>query len=239
MRPLRVMLMLSLSVVPIADALATDSFTVGQWDLASAVNGGFPDTDGHSFDTVENPFNDSHAVAVGDSTAAASYDFAWAAEFGRFLIEGTHQAEDVGFSSTTGGWLLFYATEPVTYDIDIAYTYDLPGGALRGGFTYNLLDTDTLDSFSVGSYHDDTWTAGPVSGTLAIQASGMLPAGHPYAFTYKMELDSYGNSGYLATGSGHVDLTLTAVPEPTSLGPLAILALIARRRRSGWRYAVR
>ncbi len=214
-------------------------FTIEEWSLRVSIVGPYPDVVGDSITEVTSPFLTSHSVTLEPSLASASYNLAWSDTFGRFLIEGSHQAEDMRFSSTTSGLMYFETTVDVLFDIDIAYTYDLPGGQMSGGFTYNLLDPETHENFAGGSHHDDTWTAGPVSGTLTAQASGILPAGREYAFTYKMELDTSSFTGLLATGSGHVDLTLTAVPEPASLAPLAILALIARRRRSGWRCAVR
>ncbi len=206
------------------------SFTVTDWRLATGVEGG-PGYDWDLSLVVENDFQESHYASAGNSTAASTFDCAWNDTFGRFLIEGIHQAEDVGASAESNGLIYFYANEPVAYDIDIAYTYDLPGGALRAGFTIVLLDVEAHEVYLGGSYHDDTWTAGPVSGTLAIQDSGILPADRLYVLDFKLELDSYGNSGYLATGSGHVDLTLTAVPEPTTAALLGCLAPLALRRR--------
>ncbi len=214
------------------------SFTITDWLLSTGVVGA-PGSDWDHSTVVQNNFQESHYASAGNSTAASTFDFAWNDTFGRFLIEGAHQAEDVRASVDSRGLMYFETTVDVLFDIDIAYTYNLPGGQMSGGFTYNLLDIATHENFAGSSHHADTWTAGPVSGTLAIQASGLLPAGREYAFTYKMELDTSSNTGLLATGSGHVDLTLTAVPEPTSLAPLGLLLLVARRRRGGWRCAVR
>ncbi len=230
MLKLPLILLTTLVMLSSAQRALAASFTVTEWFLAASVR----QASGHEADfelTVTNPFSDAGFASIGISTAESVYDFAWNDNFGRFVIEGTHQAEDADASAESNGLIYFSTTEPFAYDIDIAYSYDLPGGMLRAGFTYNLLDTDTLDSVCVGSHHDDTWTAGPVSDTLTVQHSGVLPAGHPYAFTYKMELDTYSTSGQLATGSGHVDLTLTAVPEPTTAALLGCLAPLALRRR--------
>ncbi len=208
------------------------SFTVTEWSLGTGVVGA-PGSDWDVSTVVQNNFQENHYASAFNSTAASTFDFAWNDNFGRFLIEGTHQAEDVGAVAKSSGLIYFYANEPLAYDIDISYTYDLPGGALEAGFTIALVEDETHEVHLSGSYHEDTWTAGPVTGTLGIQDSGVLPANRLYWLQYSLELISYGNSGALGTGSGHVDLTLTAVPEPASLAPLALLLLVARRRRNG------
>ncbi len=214
------------AVVPVQAA----SFTITDWHLGTGVEDG-PGYDWDISRVVQNNFQESHYASAFNSTAASAFAFDWNDSFGRFLVEGTHQAEDVGASVESNGLIYFYTNEAVTYDIDISYTYDLPGGALRAGFTIVLVDDETHEVYLGGSYHADTWTAGPVTGTLGVQDSGVLPANRLYWLQYKLEIDSYGNSGLLATGSGHVDLILTAVPEPASLAPLALLLLVLRRRR--------
>ncbi|KKL01147.1 hypothetical protein LCGC14_2627300, partial [marine sediment metagenome] len=87
----------------------------------------------------------------------------------------------------SSGLIYFYANEPLAYDIDISYTYDLPGGALRAGFTIVLVDDETHEVYLGGSYHADTWTAGPVTGTLGVQDSGVLPANRLYWLQYSLE----------------------------------------------------
>ena len=227
------MLLLALGAVLVAAVpVQAAAFTVTDWHLGTGVEGG-PGYDWDISTTVQNNFQESHYASAGNSTAASTLDFAWNDNFGRFLIEGTHQAEDVGAVAKSSGLIYFYANEPLAYDIDISYTYDLPGGALEAGFTIALVEDETHEVHLSGSYHEDTWTAGPVTGTLGIQDSGILPADRLYWLQYSLELISYGNSGLLATGSGHVDLTLTAIPEPTSLSLLGCLApLVLRRRRA-------
>ncbi len=222
------------AVLTVAVPVHAASITVTDWHLGTRVVGA-PGSDSDISTVVQNNFQESHYASAFNSTAASTFDFAWNDNFGRFLIESSLQAEDVRASVQSSGLIFFETTVDLIYDIDIAYAYSLPGGQMSGGLTYNLLDFETHESFSGGSYHDNTWTAGPVSDAFAIQASGILPAGREYIFRYKLELDTSSFTGLLATGSGHVDLTLTAVPEPASLAPLALLLLVLRRRRSSGR----
>jgi len=165
----RTLFLLASVALAIGDApVEGASFTIEEWSLRVAVIGPYPDVVGDSFNDVENPFNESHSVALDPSTASATYDIAWSPDtgFGAFLIEGTHQAEDSGFDSKSSGLIYFDTTVDLTFTIDIAYTYDLPGGALRGGFTILLLDVDTHEYFCGDSQHDDTFDGQPASGTL-------------------------------------------------------------------------
>ncbi len=224
-------LITALAMLSAAQLVPAASFTVTDWFLGVQILGGGDPSESSS--DVQNPYEETQFISAGVSTAEAVYSLGWNDSFGRFLIEGSLQAEDARVSAESSGLIFFETTVDLRYDIDIAYAYSLPGGQMSGGLTYNLLDFETHESFSGGSYHDNTWTAGPVSDAFAIQASGILPAGREYIFRYKLELDTSSFTGLLATGSGHVDLTLTAVPEPASLAPLAILApLVFRHRRS-------
>lgn len=207
-----------------------DSFTVEEWHLATGVEGA-PGSDWRFSTMVQNPFQASHFATSGNSTASSVFDFAWAAQFGSFLIEGTHQAEDIGADATSSGLIYFDAAVDLVFTIDLSYTYNLPGGAMRAGFTAAVLDADTQEAFFGVSEHGDTWSGGPVSDTLTAQGSGILPAGRSYAIQYKLELDTYSSSGILGTAFGYVDFTLAPVPEPSTLALLAMFTLTVPRRR--------
>lgn len=214
---------------------ASADYIVSEWSLLSHVyDSSTGDQDYHRFSTVQNPFQDSHSAALGISTVETAYDFAWSelAGTGSFNIQVALQVEDtLGFVSSDGP-IHFDTTEDLSFTINIAYTYDLPGGALLAGFSALVLDVDTHEYFFAVSEQDHNFDGQPASGTFTAQGSAFLPAGRSYVLDYMMHVTSYANSGILGTGSGYIDFQIT--PEPATLSLLVLAAaplLLPRRRR--------
>jgi hypothetical protein len=221
-----------------------DAFTVEQWFLDVVVQDS--STSEHvsaGFRTVQNPFQDSHSVALasGLTTAAAEYDFSWFPDYGSFGIEASLQAEDTGgfhVGAVSRGLIYLEPTVDLTVLVSGAYSYDLPVGSLATDFSILVADAETYEIFFYDFQGDDTFLDPSASGTFTMEGEAVLPAGRTYLMDYTMDLDAYGSTGALATGSGWVNFQI--IPEPATatllLLPAAVLLL---RRRTPRRYSGR
>ncbi len=213
-----------------------DSFTVDDWNLATGVADlSTGEDDFHSFVTVQNPFQDSHAASVGNSTAEASYDFAWSAGAGTFLVEAAQQAEFVDSGtlfSSSGGSIDVFASVDLTLGLTGAYTYDLPPDSTLARFQMAVLDLDTSETLFVDTQVDDTFNGYPAAGTFTIDGEVTLPAGHSYSLKYWMRISTWtGPPEVFGTASGWVSFQLTPEPATATLLLLPAAVLVCRRHR--------
>ncbi len=223
----------------IAAPVAHASYLLPEWGLAiqvrDASGGG---SDSAIFVTVQNPFQESHAVSLasGLKTAEAHYDFWWSEpdDIGSFNIQNTLQAEDTGafhVAALSNGGILVEPTVDLPISVAAELDFDLPVGALAADLSLTVRDMDTHEIYFFGSQTYNTFTSPPASGTLSTQGGAVLPAGSSVAISYSMSIHGYGASGALATGTGFADFQITPEPSSLSLLLLGALALAKRRRR--------
>ena len=223
-------------VLVAAAPLAHADFIIPQWRVGVTVHDSSSGQSASStFATVQNPFQDSHSVSVGISTAESAYDFAWSADFGSFLIEGAHEAEDVDdltLFSQSSGFIWVAPSIDLSLEIAAAYSYYLPPGMMLARLEIAAFDVDTSENLFYAREQDNSFDGYPVSGTFTIDGNATLPAGHTIVLHYEMIIQSFsGQTGLLGTGTGSVSFTLQPVPEPSALALLAPLVLIVPRRR--------
>lgn len=233
-------------------SLQASTFTVDQWGVGVSVFEVFPNIVFDSFNTVINPFLDSHAVSLGVppavSSASAAYDFVWS-EFmgtGSFHIEGSQQAVDVdspGLFARSSGTILVTTTSDLLVGIAATYSYDLPPDSMLAMLGVDIVRQDPVGAIYSVSRVDDTFLGSPASGILTINDQVLLPGGNTYFLGYQMRIQSFsGGTGLIGAGSGTVDFQLQVVPEPATLwlavpgGPL-LLPRGRRRRQPGIRQA--
>jgi hypothetical protein len=218
--------------------------TVEGWELTVTVCE-YPgsDRDTWSFTADPNspplsPFQDSHLAALGDSNARGSYDFTWGEAFGRFLIEGSQQAQQIGENllSFSMGEIEFRPLVDSSYSLEASYSYVLPELNMMAYFQVALQDNSTTPPTTIFNDPDfgETINQAPKSGTIGRLEAGTLFAGHQYSLTYMMRLSTNGPSGLPATGTGKVDFAFQVLPEPAT-SALCVLALFAvwSRRHCG------
>jgi hypothetical protein len=247
--------------VGVSTAAVRGDAIVSSWSLLSQVYDGSTGTQNFTrFSTVQNPFASSHAAALGKSTVQTAYVFSWS-NFGSFLIQATHQNQDTSgeiLRVLPDGQIYFTPQEDVSFSVSGTYAYNLPAYGMACDFSLAINDTQSqhfyyADGRSMSTYQPvvkvqktafsvsprqvkSTFATGcyegaPVSGTLSLQGSGVLPAGGSYRFHSNMLLETTGSSRQFATGSGTVNFSFQPVPEPATVGLLGFAALMLARRR--------
>ncbi len=222
------------SVAPL-QAIA-DAFVVTQWDVFCSVQRSST-SEHHTvfFDTVENPFVNQHAVTLPSNpatSAAAQYDFAWAEQFGRFLVQAQNATRDGSASltqSVASGSILVQAHEDLTFSCHSVYSYSCPATYLDVSTTVIVSSETTQQTLYLDGRAGGPFIGGPPAGTLTFSGGVLLPAGDTYRLRYSAQILSFGgNSDVVGTGGGFIDLQLT--PEPASLALLALSLFVVRRR---------
>ncbi len=221
-----------------------DAFTIDAWTLGTVVENfesGESDLEGTTL--VQNPFQDTHFVSIGLSTAQTDFDFSWTDTSGTFLIDAAHQAEDnSGFTleSRSSGFIFFETTTDLLFTIQSTYDYDLPASLMAIDIGLSIRDSTSGETFFADSESASTFSnPPPASGSLFIEGDGILPGGRSMVFSYFMELETHGTTGTIATGSGNVSFQLTQVPEAHSAFLLLIPAIFALHRRPRGRLRAR
>jgi hypothetical protein len=222
-----------------AQPVRGEAFTITEWALGTTVYdssiGGPEGLDSDYNNVVENPFQHTQFASVGISTAETTYDFAWSADFGGFLIDAAHEAEDIDTGtlySRSSGYIWVAPSIDLSLEIAAAYSYYLPPGMMLARLEIFASDVDTSENLFYAREQDNSFDGYPVSGTFTIDGNATLPAGHTIVLHYEMIIQSFsGQTGLLGTGTGSVSFTLQPVPEPSTLALLATFILIVPRRR--------
>jgi hypothetical protein len=213
------------------------TFSFDDWALGCDVfDNSSSGHDSASFHSVPNPFVDWHLASFSNSSAYASYNFAWDDQFGTFSIESSQQAQggsSAGFLTRSSSRILLTPSVDLLFSVEGAFDYDLPADFMMAVFSFDIWDpVEGVDLFSDGQM-GETFPGQPSSGTLLLEGSGaVIPAGHTYELSYMMMLYTFGGTqGYMATGEGGLTFTLTALPEPATLVLLAPALLAASSPR--------
>jgi hypothetical protein len=186
---------------------------------------------------VQNPFNSTHSVTLGLSSATASYDFAWLLDDAHFDITTSHHLAQLDGQTGTSGRI--YLTPSVDSLVTFSgnWQYAWPSAAL--GNTHVSVQLGDLDEeISVLSVTGSGGNVGvgPPFGSFTLSDSGFLLANHNYLLFYTAQVRHFDPTppGTFGEASGEFHFTITPIPEPAAALLLALpfLAIRSRRLRS-------
>lgn len=208
---------------------------IEQWNMVTGVR----NSSGHQgafAETVQNPFFTTHDIVRGASSARTNFDFTWNDSAGDFLIQASQRAADVdplGLTSNSSGWINVSADQDLLITAQGAYDYTLPAWGMGVAFFLGVYEDippydAPLNFGDAFSTYSNPW---PASGVITGSGQAILQAGHTWTIQYWIQVDSSGTTGTAATGDGYLHFTLQEVPEPATLFPLALAAMLLRRSR--------
>lgn len=186
---------------------------------------------------LQNPMMETRSVPLHNSLATAAYNFNWNLATGHFRIDGNLASEGgdgLPFCGTDNR-IDFHITQVTLLSIDSEWTYQFNGGIRTSTIRFWVVDrTTNITVFTRGDV-GDTVAGDPWTDTFHVNGSIMLTPGS-YFVRSLMDLRAVGGSANsVSTAHGIADITLTTVPEPASLGALAIAAVMLLRRTRGLR----
>jgi hypothetical protein len=217
----------------VAPPSARAAFQLLTWRLTTGVvdsSGSSTVVDGHSFESVQNPFQGPGAVSdtsVGPNTARSEYDFSWVLNTGSFHIDIDHHVETTDVDTTSSGHFLIQPDVDLRLTIDASLDYtSVPGDLADFILRMFVRDEATeITLFNEAEEGGSLWFH-PASGTLDFDGEVILPAtGTTYRIDYRAWASTLAEdnpSGPL-TSSGYVHFDLAPVPEPAT----ALLCLVA------------
>lgn len=208
--------------------------SVESWNLATAVQDFTQEIPQQvsRFETVSNPFANSHSATLGPGTATTSYDLSWSAHHATFRFDVAHVVPDLHndiYNSLSTGSILFTTTEPMIAHLVGAYTYSLPVSGMTVVTSFSIFDWPITRAFMTDGHVDDTiLSPAPLTGSFSSDRTALLPAAGSYGISYTVRLTATHNTGALGTGDGFFQLNLDPVPEPATSTVLAIGIVGAR-----------
>jgi len=195
------------------------------------------DSEAVYFQTPAATFNDAHSIFREGSVSSASYAIAILNASADYVIQVQHSCVQTNFNQPTcssSGRIDLTPRFDVLVTMAMDYTHTLPTDPTRMDFWLISGLTDTGDPIYGDGRNDSTDLAGPHSGSRSFTGSFILPANQTSTIQYLFRVMYFGGAanGVAATGDGSLHMTMTALPEPGTLG-LMVLAFIplARRQR--------
>lgn len=235
-RRIRVALPMTVAIFLALDGRALGGLIVSDWALQNRVsviaNGTNTSNDSSYFSGSPAPIMTTRNSAVGDNISFMTYSFAWDGDTGNFRIDGIQSAGDATASdveSSASGNINFSTNVDSAVALRLRYDYALPNGFMDGHGTVSLYDENAgvlYGQFSYGGF-----SLGPVIGNFDKTAYVIIPAGCNCTLSYSMRLIVRDPLNVPATDNGTIELSITPLPEPTLVLPLALGAWMLHRRK--------
>jgi len=212
-----------------------NAFTVEQWSLSTRVetSGNY---DQHSNFTIMNPFDGVLESRISPSFARAHFAWSWLAESGQFNTDITQNALDSspGYDTEITTRVRVMTLADVTLRSQGLYTYNLPPEDLTIDVEVTYRDLGLSNpEIMLSGFFDESFFGG-VAATETFDNQALLPAGRRFDIIVISRLrSSGGGSNSIGTGAGFVNLSLTAVPEPSTAVAMIIGVLTLARGRRG------
>jgi len=191
-------------------------------------------TASHHINQLTNPMMEIHTESLHNSSATAAFAFNWSLATGHFRIDADLASEggNGGPFCGTDNRVNFQITQDTLLSIDSEWTYQFNGGIRRSEIRFFVRDTVSGALLFTTGDVGDTVAGDPPTDTFHVGGSILLTPGS-YFVRSLMEVSAVGGSpNSVSTAHGFADITLTTVPEPAALGPLAFAAIMLRKRRS-------
>lgn len=176
----------------------------------------------------QSPFVGSTSATVGGTSASAGYDFAYSQLGGTFDITSAHTLISTGHDWERRSWV--YGGLMLTPDVPVITDF---GGSITA--TTSLDQTSAGLSFSVVRMDDQTqlfWIGDGGQGYVGthiwdVADQFVIKPGATYSVEYWLGLDGgpFDPAGVIEDATGQATITLTAVPEPTTISALMLAAL--------------
>jgi hypothetical protein len=193
--------------------------------LASAVQGGSQGNNQLHTLIVTNPFNGEHHAQVGDSYTHTVHNFSWTGDDGVFQVNSIHHMEQLDGTVLVGGLVNFSVSTDSILTYSGRYDYSWPANVFGSSGLFALVYDYTDDVAPVEqSVNGGNVGLDPPFGSLGINTSALLTAGHSYAFRYGAGTQVFNpsNPGTFGTGTADITITITPIPEPAALAPLLV-----------------
>ncbi|MCB9858391.1 MAG: hypothetical protein H6818_22125 [Phycisphaerales bacterium] len=237
MLPDKVKLFTAIAVVlTVAQTTIADVIDFSNWELATTVDN-VADRDSEASYVPQNPYRVTQSASLGQSTAMTVYNILWDDAQLNFAMDAAHQLTDTSTGhlafSRSSGTFWFVTNSPVRISFDLEYDYNIPGSRFESYTGFSIGDqTNNIGLFS------QSMDGGPLElessiGTFNINGALDIPACTDVVMNYSMMIRTVGgNSGPIGHGGGHVDISITAIPEPATFCLLVAVSLcvIIRRR---------
>lgn len=182
------------------------------------------------------PFVGTHTATMDLSTSQADYAFQLGANFVDYFITIQHhcvQETNDDKRCRSSGSIDFTPRTDVFVTIDGSFNYQLPTNFMTAGAGARVQRPDLPINQQIlfGAGGSVTSGLNPPVGSIPLVASGLVPAGHHYFLFYTAQTQYFSGAAVTANSNAVIRFRLTEVPDPAALGPLAIGALLLRRRR--------
>ncbi|MCB9856562.1 MAG: PEP-CTERM sorting domain-containing protein [Phycisphaerales bacterium] len=195
-------------------------------------------TDLESIDVPQNPVHVLQDTGLGSSFSRSMFDVSWLEYTGIFDLQFEQHIENaVDHTATVTRWFEFFAGVDLiaTVEIDIEYSSAATDLArFDGFFAISNLATDPTGVLSDHDFRGGTSWFQPAAGSFTVNEQILIPAGSPYRIRFTMTSDSTSSSIPMHAPieiSGHANLSLMPVPEPSSALLLAFAGVAILRRR--------
>jgi hypothetical protein len=180
------------------------------------------------------------SISYQQSFSNAQYDASWSGDNLDFHVDVQQRLQGyLGRVQDLGAWSMTPAVDSLV-TLHGEYTYDHPTDALgSASISTQIKIYDTNQVIGGATEYGGTTGLGPHAGHLVLDYSLPLSAGVKYRFSYLMESEgNQSSSSMVYLGSGFYDISVRSIPEPATLLPIALAALLflapgRRSRRAG------
>lgn len=131
----------------------------------------------------------------------------------------------------TSGRIFMTPTTDVLIEMSSTFNYSLSSDVMTSLARVFVAKPDLSVIYLVDFDSDSTVSAPPHSGVFNLHGSALIPAGTPLRIEYTYDIRFLSDSANISTlSTGTMHMTMTAVPEPASLGLLAFGAFLLMKR---------
>jgi len=216
------------------------------WSISAGIQetgeSGFTQQVVDSSHTVQAPLaNFSQSAVLGPSLSTAQYAFNIGQTVANYVVSAQHRCVNhlngdftADPTCITFGRIILTPSVDVLLTADVDFSYSLPSDPMSASVQFQVGLSNPPESLLQAGDSLLTGTGEPSSGTFTFNGlNTVLPAGRQATVQYSFRTRYFPDSGLglLATGEGNVHITMSAIPEPAAVMPLAIssILLVARR----------